>query len=276
MNRPALADAGPLSRRLPAGAASMLDLSRDNHVHTSLCLHAVGTMEEYVEAALARGLTGLVFLEHFEAGITSPRRTWLTAEDFVYYREEGERLQRRYAGRIEIGLGVEVGYNPREVPATKDFLAAHTWDRVGISCHFLDIGGRHYNLLSRDSRTLAVFDAYGVEKVLDAYFQLLAEAVELLPGTVLCHLDAALRHHPKVAPALAAQRTNPALDRIFAVMAAKGMSLEINTSGFDHRRGQTYPAPELLTRALDCKLALCPGSDAHRPEEVGRFFSELT
>ena len=275
MNRPALADAGPLSRQRPAGVASMLDLSRDNHVHTSLCLHAVGAMEEYVEAALARGLTGLVFLEHFEAGITSPRRTWLTAEDFVYYREEGERLRRRYAGRIEIGLGVEVGYNPKEVAATKAFLAAHSWDRVGISCHFLDIGGRHYNLLSQDSRTLAVFDAYGVEQVLAAYFQLLAEAVELLPGNVLCHLDAALRHHPEVAPALAAQRANPAIDRIFAVMAARGMALEINTSGFAHRRGQAYPAPELLARALDRNLALCPGSDAHRPQEVGRFFSEL-
>jgi histidinol-phosphatase (PHP family) len=253
----------------------MLDLSRDGHVHTSLCLHAAGTMEEYVRAALDKGLAGLVFLEHFEAGINSPRRTWLTAEDFVYYREEGERLRRRYAGQIEIGLGVEVGYNPREVAATRAFLAAHSWDRVGISCHFLEIDGHHYNLLSRDSLSLEVFSAYGVERVLAAYFKLLAEAVELLPGTVLCHLDAALRHHPEIAPALAAQSASPVIERIFQGMAARRMALEINTSGFEHQRREHYPTPELLARAVPYQLARSVGSDAHRPEEVGRFFAEL-
>lgn len=232
-------------------------------------------MEEYVQAALAQGLTGLMFLEHFEAGINAWRRTWLTGEDFELYRREGERLRRRYAGRIEIGLGVEVGYNPREVEATRDFLAAHRWDRVGISCHFLEIAGRHYNLLSSNERTLAVFSTYGVAPALAAYFELLAQAVERLPGTVLCHLDAALRHHPEIAPALAAQSTAPVIDRIFASMAARGMALEVNTSGFAHRRQQAYPAPELLARAAAYDLPLIPGSDAHQPAEVGRFFAAL-
>lgn len=252
-----------------------LDLSRDGHVHTSWCRHAVGTMEEYVLAALERGLTGLMFLEHFEAGINAPRRTWLTSEDFARYREEGRRLRRLYAGRIEIGLGVEVGYNPRELEATKKFLAVNSWDQIGISCHFLEIAGRHYNLLSSDRQTLAVFDAYGIEKALGAYFKLLAEAVELLPGNVLCHLDAALRHHPGIAPALSAQSSTSALDRIFQVMAAKGTALEVNTSGFIHHRRQAYPSSDLLARAAVHRLPLCLGSDAHQPKEVGRFFGPM-
>lgn len=252
-----------------------LDLSVDGHVHTPLCLHAAGTMEEYVQAALARGLKGLIFLEHFEAGINGPRRTWLTAEDFIHYREEGERLRRLYAGQIEIGLGVEVGYNPKEVAATRAFLAEQSWDRVGISCHFLEIDGRHWNLLSRDSGSLAALGAYGLDKVLTAYFRLLAEAVELLPGTVLCHLDAAMRHHPAIAPALAKQYDAPGLDEIFRGVAARKMALEVNTSGFDHLRGQHYPAPQLLARAAAWDLPLTVGSDAHQPQEVGRHFARL-
>ncbi len=228
-----------------------------------------------MQAALQQGLSGLVFLEHFEAGINTPRRTWLTPDDFESYIREGERLRQRYAGTIEIGLGVEVGYNPRELEATRDFLAAHDWDRVGLSCHFLEISGRHYNLLSRNQRTLEVFSSYGVTAAVADYFSLLAEAVEQLPGTVLCHLDAVLRHHPQIASALAEQVSHPAIDRIFAAMAARGMELEINTSGFDHRRGQAYPAPGLLARAAAYDLTLTPGSDAHHPSEVGRFFTNL-
>lgn len=228
-----------------------------------------------MQAALAGGLRGLTFLEHFEAGINAPRRTWLTEEDFLYYRAEGQRLQKKYAGLLEIGLGVEVGFNPREIGATKAFLAANEWDRVGLSCHFLEIAGRHYNLLSRNEQTLAVFSDYGVEKALAEYFELLGQAVETLPGTVLCHLDAALRHHPEVAPALARQSENPLLDRVFAAMADKGMALEINTSGYAHRRNQAYPAPGLLARTAAYQLPLLPGSDAHQPSEVGRFFGRL-
>ncbi|ADH85967.1 histidinol phosphate phosphatase HisJ family [Desulfurivibrio alkaliphilus AHT 2] len=253
----------------------MPDPTCDGHVHTSLCLHAAGSMEEYVQAALAKGLRRLVFLEHFEAGVNAPRRTWLTADDFAVYRREGERLRQRYAGRIEIGLGVEVGYNPRQVDTTLAFLREQAWDRVGISCHFLEIAGRHYNLLSRNEKTLAVFGNYGVARALAEYFSLLAEAVESLPATVLCHLDAALRHHPEVGPALAAQSQSPVFERIFKAMAVNGMALEINTSGFAHRRRQPYPGPELLARAAAYQLPLEIGSDAHAPPEVGRYFNQV-
>lgn len=253
----------------------MLDSTTDGHVHTALCRHAVGEMDQYVQAALDRGLRRLFFLEHFEAGINNDYRCWLSPEDFVYYREEGERLRRRYAGRIEIGLGVEVGYNPRELAATREFLAASSWDRVGISCHFLAIGPRHYNLLSSDPRTLAVFSEYGVERTLSEYFALLAEAVTSLPATQLCHLDAALRHHPEVAAPLEKLSAGPVCEQIFQTMAARGMALEINTSGYSHRRGMAYPSPDLLARAGRFQLPLTAGSDAHRPEEVGRFFDRL-
>ena len=52
-------------------------------MHTSLCNHAGGTMEEYVLAALERDLAAITFLEHLEAGISYFERTWLTETDFA-------------------------------------------------------------------------------------------------------------------------------------------------------------------------------------------------
>ncbi len=47
----------------------LIDVSFDGHVHTRLCNHAVGEMAEYVEQAVQRGLTTIVFLEHLETAI---------------------------------------------------------------------------------------------------------------------------------------------------------------------------------------------------------------
>jgi len=250
-----------------------IDIRRDGHVHTPLCRHATGEMEEYVLAAIDRGLTGIIFLEHLEAGINYFERTWLSEEDFNQYFQEGLRLRDRYADRLEIGLGVEVGYNPAGVEELLRRLAARTWDRVGISCHFLPIDdtARHLNLLSRQPQNIAIAREMGVERLLTSYFATLLQAVRALPGTVLCHLDAALRHVPDIA------FTEAHFSQINALLAAvrdKGMALEINTSGIAMGR-EPFPSRRILAMAIEYGIPLEAGSDAHRPEDVGRFFSGL-
>ena len=78
----------------------MIDITVDGHVHTSLCHHARGEMEDYVLAAISRGLKKIVFLEHLEIGINYFESTWLSDADFDYYHSEGKRLQGKYQGTI--------------------------------------------------------------------------------------------------------------------------------------------------------------------------------
>lgn len=248
-----------------------IDTATDGHVHTFLCHHARGTMEEYVAAALDRGLRRIVFLEHLEAGITYFEPTWLNEADFEFYWAEGRRLQEKYRGRLEIGLGVEVGYNPRRQEEIAVFLARYPWDRIGISYHFLEVDGRHYNVVSRRQENLAALAGLGVAKVVSAYFAGLLEAIAGLPGDVLCHLDAVLRHHPEIGFGEAHQLQ---IDAILAAVRRKGMALEVNTSGFP-LRNETFPAVAILRRAVAMGIPLAAGSDAHRPEEVGRHFDRL-
>jgi histidinol-phosphatase (PHP family) len=248
-----------------------IDTATDGHVHTFLCHHARGTMEEYVEAALERGLRKIVFLEHLEAGITYFEPTWLSEADFEFYRTEGRRLQEKYQGRLEIGLGVEVGYNPRRQEEIAAFLSRHRWDRIGISYHFLEVDGRHYNVVSKREENLAALAGVGIEEVVSAYFTGLLEAITGLAGDVLCHLDAVLRHHPDLRFGEAHLRQ---IDEILAAMRRRGMALEVNTSGFP-LRNETFPTVSILRRAVAMGIPLAAGSDAHRPEEVGRHFDRL-
>ena len=120
-----------------------IDTTVDGHVHTRLCHHARGEMEDYVVSAIDRGLQKIVFLEHLEVGINYFESTWLTDADFDYYHAEGKRLQDKYKDTIAIGLGVEVGYNPGNLKQIRQKLARHAWDRIGISYHFFETNSRH-------------------------------------------------------------------------------------------------------------------------------------
>ena len=57
-------------------------------------------------------------------------------------------------------------------------------------------------------------------------------------------------------------------------MRERGIGLEINTSGFA-LRGEPFPRREIVRRALTMGIGLCAGSDAHRPDQVGRYFDRI-
>ncbi len=249
----------------------LIDTTRDGHVHTCLCGHASGTMEEYVQAAVAKGLSSLTFLDHMEGEIRYPYRSWLTADDFTVYWAEGERLRKKYAGQVEVRLGVEMGYNPDGVETLRRQLGAYPWASVGLSCHFFRHGDRHYNLLSNRRESLEMFTAIGVDTVLQRYFSILIDGVQQLNCTVLCHLDAGLRHMPGIR---FSEEHREQIHTLLQAVRSRGMALEINASGFDYR-GNPFPADWIITTAIGIGIPLAPGSDAHRPEEVGRHFDRL-
>ena len=251
----------------------MADTTIDRHIHTKLCRHASGEMEEYVLAGIQQGLDGIIFLEHMEEGIQCNERTWLTEEDFDNYFSEGKRLQKKYKGRLSIGLGVECGYNPDCSQTLSSRLDRRDWDEIGISCHFVKPAGynKHLNLFSRQKHNLEEIKKFDPELLLDIYFDTLLEAVTSLPGNKLCHLDGALRFLPGV------HLTDNHLEKILLLLRAvqkRQMTLELNSSGITIR-GEQFPTRPILEMAASLEIPLVFGSDAHKPEEVGRHFDQL-
>lgn len=248
-----------------------IDTTTDGHVHTSKCHHASGSMEEYVESAIKAGLKKIIFLEHFETGIDYFESTWLSKADFLQYFEEGALLKKQYASQIIVGLGVEVGFNPDRIDEINSFLSKFSWDRIGISYHFLAYQGKHINMLSRKQVNLDQFSQIGIDHAISCYLDDLLLALKHVKADVLCHLDAALRHHQDV-------RFNSENElkicKILEEIAARGIALEVNTSGYAHRNSP-YPALWIIKKAKDLQIKLVPGSDAHHPKDVGRCFNRL-
>jgi histidinol-phosphatase (PHP family) len=250
-----------------------VDLLCDNHVHTCLGHHAMGTMEDYVLAAINRGLRQLVFLEHMESGIEYFDTTWLSESDFDDFFKEGERLREKYHNALEICLVLELGFNPSHRDELIERVAKRTWDQIGISYHYCRHPDfpYHLNLVSRKKWNIEAITQAGCDRLLHQYFDTLTEAVDCLPGTFLCHLDAGLRYLPDL------RFSQDHIDKIAALLdavQAKSMGLEINTSGID-LRGEPFPAAPFVKMAMDREIHLLASSDAHRPEDVGRYFDRL-
>lgn len=246
----------------------------DTHIHTRFCDHATGEMEEYVLAGIQKRLRKIIFLEHMEEGISCEHKTWLSEKDFDRYFAEGKKLQQQYGHMIEIGLGVECGFNPDAAEKLTGRLLSRQWDQVGVSCHFLKLEGSdgHINLFSRKEKYIQLARREGIERLLDRYFSTLAQAVQTLPGTMICHLDGALRFVPEL------QLTERHYRQITSLLLSarkKNMAIELNSSGYDIRREQ-FPSNRILAMVFANKLPCLFGSDAHRPQDVGRYFDALS
>lgn len=250
-----------------------IDIFSDGHIHTRFCHHAFGEMEDYVIAAIDKGLRQICFLEHMETGINYPETTWLTEADFDTYFSEGERLQKMYRRKVTIGLGVEVGYNPEYSNELRNRLTRRHWSRVGLSFHYSRIPGdkQHLNLVSRKEENINRARNFGADQLLGDYFKILRQAVLLIPATVLCHIDAALRYLPDLTYSEAHHHQ---IDQLLAAVKDQNMAIEINTSGLPIR-GEPFPSRLILRKIIERGIPLVAGSDAHKPEDVGRHFDIL-
>jgi histidinol-phosphatase (PHP family) len=232
----------------------------DYHVHTSLCNHATGTMEQYVRAAVDKGLATICFLDHltFQEG---GRANAMVPREVPMYIYEARRLAREYHDRITVRVGLEVDFSPRHVEQCRGIVDTFDLDVVGSSVHFLDgedvVSGRS-PWASGELAADAVYLKYlaVLESMLDYdYFD------------VVCHLDLPKKFN---------QRPSPSVLHGFGDVLEKirenDLAVELNTSGFHYPVKEAFPSPDLLRRCAQLQIPLVTGSDAHAPESVGRDF----
>ncbi len=232
----------------------------DYHVHTLLCNHARGAMEAYVQAALDRGLAEICFLDHLTIG-RQGRPLSMTVAEVPLYFQAVKRLAHRYRDAIQIKVGLEVDYSPDHLDLVKKVCATFAFDVIACSLHYLgdtDIVSRRSALKQGVADPLPIYQRYleGLAQMLVAPF-----------FDMICHLDLFKKFALGKVDAI-----NGRFEVLFAQMAAHGVAIEINTSGLDHPAHQMYPSPELLGLAQRQGVALTLGSDAHRPETIGRHY----
>jgi histidinol-phosphatase (PHP family) len=118
----------------------------------------------------------------------------------------------------------------------------------------------------------------GLEILLRDYFEYLHKAIDWEAGQVLSHIEL-IRKFDKIDSSGKSIYFRDAEDhysrecrRVIEHTADKGMAVEMNTAGCDCLLGRPYLSQELLNSCAKERVPVVVGSDAHRPDQIGRHF----
>jgi histidinol-phosphatase (PHP family) len=252
----------PTTETLAIGPLCYIILSMyDYHVHTRLCNHAEGSMTAFIQHAVQRGFAEICFLDHLTI-TDSPRPMTMAVAEVPLYFQAVQRLKRTYSDQIAIKAGLEIEFNPQYTELFAQLVDDFAFDVIGSSIHQLDgidivSGPIGPDAAHADPAALA-------QRYLDYLDMMLAYDY----FDIICHLDLLKKYGQNLGPHFEDRLTG-----ILSRATARPLTVEVNTSGFDHPAAEAYPSPHILTALNDAGICVTIGSDAHRPEEIGRHFA---
>jgi histidinol-phosphatase (PHP family) len=233
----------------------------DYHMHTPLCKHAVGRPDAYAQQAVARGIPEIGFSDH------NPMPPWydwdfrMAHGQLGAYLAEIRRLQKEFAGRLTIRLGLEADYFPGTEEYVRETLASTPLDYVIGSVHYI-------GSWPMDNPNYAEeFQRRDLAQVWREYWDLVGRLGATRLYDILGHADVVKKfgHRPK-------KNCDGMVRAALRSIRRAGMTMEINTSGLRKPCREIYPSPRILELAFAEKVPLTLGSDSHDPKDVGADF----
>ena len=219
------------------------------HTHTYRCHHAEGSEKEYIEAAIRGGIKVLGFSDHTPYLFREPWQIRMMPEELPGYVETLRALAGRYAGQIELRIGVEAEYYPAHFSALLDLLRENGVQYMILGQHFLG------NEIGEPSSGNETEDA----GILERYVAQCEEALQTGLFTYFAH--------PDLIRFVGSRKIYDRLmQRLCETAKATGTPLEINLLGI--RDGRHYPDERFWAIAGAVGNNVILGSDAHRPEDV--------
>ena len=247
----------------------------DYHIHPNYSIDAEGSLEEFCEAALKRGLKEIAFTTHLDTdtiaddcyvnvrGKRVSTRSSLWLEDYESsiraaddrYKEQGLRVR----------VGVEVDYIDEIDGALPENFYSTDFDIILGSMHLID-----HIAISASERADEAFKRYSLEMIGNKYYSDLQDAVDSGLFDIVAHIDLYRRHGLRFYGESVRNIWKPHIVSLASAMKRNNVGFEINTSPL--RRGQRQPMPEekIVRELRKRRISLVTvGSDAHAPTDVG-------
>lgn len=252
----------------------------DKHIHTPFCPHGSNkSMEQYVKKAIEKGIEEITFTEHAPLPIedTVPTKDSAMREEDVYtYLKEVKGLQARYGHKITIHAGFEIDYIEGYEEETRLFLEKYpeTIPHSILSVHFLLLPDDSYYCIDFSKES---FIEKAEEIGFDTLYRLYESSVEKALNEPYGELTPKkIGHINLIHKFQKAYDFEDPIDweKLLKTVKAKGYRMDHNYAGMDKEDyGRTYPEVGLVEKAKILGISLETGSDAHSPEEVGRYFA---
>ncbi len=233
-----------------------MSITADCHLHSSFSGDSHTPMEEMVLQGIAQGLETMCFTEHLD--FDYPDREGLDGKIFLLdtdpYLYDLARLKEKYAGKIRLLFGVELGLQPEVVRKNAVYAKSYEFDFIiGSShlCHGKDVYYPDFfeGRSKEDAlREFSNFDVYG-------------------------HLDYVVRYAPGKDEGYFYAAYQDIFDGILNELLDKGKGIELNTGGIKKGMRDFHPCMDVLKRYRELGGEIITiGSDSHDTAHVGDSF----
>ncbi len=249
-------------------------MMKDLHIHIERGPYTVEWIEQFISQAEKMNISEINLLEHtirikefhpcFKEAeeFNSYQKKWVTEKKKVAHPlEEYKALAQEIRKRdypVKVNFGLEVCWFEQHADKIASLLSDGFFDFVLGSVHWVDnwtFNQRKYQWLGKD-----------FSQIYKRYFELEISAAESGIFNSIAHPDLITCHslYPK-------ESLNDYYHRLCNAAKNSSTALEMNTSRY--WKGKTEYCginPEFLEIAKKEGVVLTPGSDAHRPEDVGK------
>jgi histidinol-phosphatase (PHP family) len=238
-----------------------------------------GELEEYVRAALQKGLRTLGFAGHAPVPFACD---WTIPSPLLpEYLDTARRLQSSYRDKIELLVGLEVDYIPDIIAPTTARIRALDLDFTVGSVHFVGrlACGELWTVDGPpEELEQGVAESFGgdIRRSVEEYYRLMSAMVAGAAPDIVGHFDV-IKKNNRGAKYFSEDASwyRAAVSRALDALAASACILEINTGGIvRNTSGALYPSEWILAECLKRKIPVMINSDAHRPEQLDGYYVE--
>lgn len=239
------------------------------HSHSLYC-DGRARMEDFVRFARSEGFTSYGFSSH--APLPFPTAWTMEWDRMDDYLNEFRQLKAKYAGSIELYIGLEIDYlNDSSHPAIDRFQELPLDYRIG-SVHMLyDPQGE---LVDSDvpapafARMVDRHFSGDLDRVIHLYYERLLRMLELGGFDIVGHADKIHYNAACYRPGLLDEPWYDDLVRsCFRAIAERGYQMEINTKAY-RDLGTFYPNQRYFSYLHELGIPLQVNSDAHYPDRI--------
>ena len=240
----------------------------DTHTH---CTHShdgkVGP-EVMIDRAIELGMEYVALTDHYDAELTLlPEFAFIRQIDLDRHFKELAELKERYAGKIQVGVGIECGYMKEADDIYLKTLAPFDIDITINSVHTVEY---------EDCYLKSYFDKRTKYSAYEAYLKVVRESLDCpYHYDSVGHIGYVVRKSIYPDKNLYYADHADLIDDILKTLIAKGKALEVNSQSkgvYDF-----LPTKEILLRYKELGGELLTfGSDAHLLERLGEKYSLVT
>ena len=249
----------------------------DYHIHSRLCRHADGEIEEYILSAINKGIEEIGISEHIPWEYVPdtpniPRKEYgMPESELNGYFSTLVDLKSKYKGEINIKFGMEIDFISWKMDEIKEFIKQHSskLDYIIGSIHY--VNSPNIGSWPIDDHRHDFFKEVGIDNVYNQYLDTTLELVGSGLYDILAHCDLPKKngYRPSNKEEFL-DKYNPIFDKV----KETGMCVELNTAGLRKPIKEIYPEVDILKMIIERDIPMVLSSDSHNPNDIGKSFTE--